>query len=71
MIKGLAADIIVSIYLLVTLFFRFQAEKGLADHPIFSILGGVVLLGVLWALIKTNILAPNYFGLMGKQSNKE
>jgi len=69
MIKGIYADIIISIYLLSTLYLRFRAEAGMVNHPILSVLVGLVLLLVLWALIKVNILAPNYFGLLKKKNN--
>lgn len=68
MIKGLKADIIISIYLLATLFIRIMAEPQLESHPLISIGAGLVLLGFLWALIKTNVLVPNYFGLNKKKN---
>jgi|GEM_PF-1476590 len=71
MIKGLAADIIISIYLILTLFLRFIAEDGMRDKPILSIAVGLVLISVLWALIKADILAPNYFGLLDKKSKEK
>jgi len=64
MIKGLFADIIITIYLLGTLLLRIMAEPALEKHPFISIAAGLVLLLFLWALIKTNILKPNYFGLL-------
>lgn len=67
MIKGLAADIIVTIYLLSTLLLRFYAEKGLADYAFLSLAVGVIFLVFLWALIKTKILVPDYFGLLKKK----
>lgn len=63
MIKGFWADIIISIYLLTTLFLRILAEPGLEGHPIFSIAAGLVFISILWALIKIKVLVPNYFGL--------
>jgi len=67
MIKGLAADLIVTVYLLATLYLRFQAEKGLVDYPFLSIAVGVVMLLILWAFIKGNIIQPDYFGLLKKR----
>lgn len=68
MIKGLAADIIITIYLLSTLLLRFYAEGGLAEHPFMSLTAGVIFLVFLWALIKAKILVPDYFGLLKKKS---
>lgn len=67
MIKGLIADIIVSLYLLGTLFLRFSIEDGLMSHPVLSIVLGLVMLLFLWALIKVKFLVPDYFGLLGKK----
>jgi len=67
MIKGLLADIIITIYLLGTLLLRIMAEPALEKHPFISIAVGVVLLVFIWALIKTKILVPNYFGLLKKK----
>ena len=64
MIKGLFADVIITVYLLVTLLFRIFAEPALENHPFISIAAGAVLLLFIWALIKTNILVPSYFGLL-------
>lgn len=64
MIKGFWADIIVSIYLIITLYLRFTAEEFLVNRPLISVLCGLVLLGFLWALIKVKFLAPDYFGLL-------
>jgi len=65
MIKGLLADFIVSIYLLGTLFLRFQIEDSMTSHPILSIALGLVMILLLWAMIKIKFLQPNYFGLLG------
>lgn len=64
MIKGAIADLIVSAYLLATLFLRFTIESTLTDRPLLSIILGVVMLVFIWALIKTKIIQPHYFGLL-------
>jgi len=64
MIKGLLADIIITAFLLITLMLRIFVEPPLENHPFISIAAGLVLLLFLWALIKTKILMPNYFGLL-------
>jgi len=68
MIKGLFADIIITIYLLGTLLLRFMVEPTLENRPFISIAVGAVLLLFLWALIKTKVLVPDYFGLLKKKS---
>jgi len=69
MIKGLLADIIITVYLLGTLLLRIMVEPALEQHPFISIAVGVVLLSFLWALIKTSVLVPNYFGLLNSNEN--
>lgn len=71
MIKGRTADIIVAIYLLVTLYIRFTVEDGLANHTLISLILGLLMLFFLWVLIKFKVLMPDYFGLLGKKKNKQ
>lgn len=71
MIKGITADILLSVYLLLTLFLRITIEGALTTHPILSIFLGLVMLAFIWALIKTKVLQPNYFGLLGPKSKTE
>jgi len=67
MIKGLKADLIVVVYLLITLAVRINLESSLEGHPLISIALGVMMLLFLWALIKIKILRPEYFGLLRKK----
>lgn len=64
MIKGTFADILISIYLLTTLYFRFTMLDSMANYPIVSIAFGGISLLFIWALVKVNFLQPNYFGLL-------
>lgn len=67
-LNGLASDIFISIYLLITLLFRFLLEAQLQGRYTVSLfIGGFGLL-FLWALIKSKILNPNYFGLLGEKN---
>jgi hypothetical protein len=67
MIKGIKADLIVVVYLLITLAVRLNLEEGLKGHPIISISLGLLMLLFLWALIKIKVLQPDYFGLLRKK----
>ena len=70
MIKGKYADFILTIYILGTLYLRFNLEDSLQHHPILSIcLGGIMLL-LAWAVIKVKWLQPDYFGLLGEPTDK-
>lgn len=71
MIKGRKADMIVTIYLLATLWLRFSVEDRMEDHPILSILLGFIMLILLWAMIKLKWLEPNYYGLLSKKSKEK
>ncbi len=64
MIKGRLADIIVTIYLLGTLYLRIVVEHTLTNHTILSIAVGLMMLLFLWSLIKIKLLVPDYFGLL-------
>ena len=66
-LNGLASDVFISIYLFATLFARFLLESQLhGRYAVSMFIGGLGLL-FLWVLIKSKILNPNYFGLMGKK----
>ena len=69
MIKGIYADICISIYLLITLFFRISIEGALVNSPILSILIGVMMILPIYLFIKYKILRPSYFGLLKKKKN--
>ncbi|MCI5080818.1 MAG: hypothetical protein MRY78_03955 [Saprospiraceae bacterium] len=58
------SDLIVTIYVLLTLFLRFIIEPQLQGNFIISVLLGGFALLFLWALVKSRILNPSYFGLM-------
>ena len=64
MIKGRTADILISLYLIATLYVRVLAEPFLEGHPFISVALGLVMLAFVWALIKVRFLAPSYFGLL-------
>jgi len=70
MIKGLVADIIVTVYIISTLFIRFLVEPSLETHPFISLALGLVMLLILWSLIKIKFLQPDYFGLLKKKKNE-
>lgn len=58
-----ASDFIASIYIIATLFLRFYLEPQLNGHIILSIALGLFALLFLWALIKSKILNPTFFGM--------
>lgn len=58
------SDIIITIYILGTLFLRFLLEPQLQNFYLISILLGCFGLLFLWALIKSKYLNPGWFGLL-------
>ncbi|WP_452233169.1 hypothetical protein [Lacinutrix sp. MEBiC02595] len=66
-INPLASDIIISIYILVTLFLRFKFENKTNVSPMLSIVMGVCFVVIIWALVKLKILNPNWFGLFNSK----
>jgi hypothetical protein len=66
-ISPLASDIIITIYVVITLFIRFKFEhNNYAVSPGLSLVFGLCCVVFLWALIKLKILNPNWFGLLNK-----
>ncbi len=66
-----ASDVFVVIYLAATLFLRFVLEPQLRGHLLISIGIGLFALLFLWALSKSKIINPSWFGLLGDKSKKE
>ena len=69
-IKPLASDIIISIYVIVSLYIRFKFESEIAITPLHSIAIGLCFIGILWALIKLKVLNPGWFGLFNSKRLK-
>jgi hypothetical protein len=66
-INPLASDIIISIYIITTLFLRFKFENQTAVSPMLSIVMGLCFVVIIWALIKLKVLNPNWFGLFNSK----
>jgi hypothetical protein len=63
----LASDILISIYAVVTLYFRFKLENNTNVSFLNSIVMGVSFVVIIWVLIKLKILNPNWFGLFNSK----
>jgi hypothetical protein len=57
------SDWIVTIYVIATLYARFVLESQLQGNLLISIGLGAFALLFLWALIKSKVLNPSFFGL--------
>ncbi len=67
-LNPLASDILISIYAVVTLFFRFKLENNTEVSYLNSIVMGVSFVVIIWVLIKLKVLNPNWFGLLNKKN---
>jgi len=59
--------IFVVLYIGITLFLRFMFEPQLQGRFFYSIILGIIALLFLYALIKSRILRPNWFGFEGSE----
>ncbi|MEN8928573.1 MAG: hypothetical protein ABF242_05335 [Flavobacteriales bacterium] len=66
--KPLTSDIIISVYIVITLFLRFQMEGSGQVSPVNSLFIGASFILMIWALIKLKVLNPNWFGLFDKKT---
>ena len=62
-LKPLASDIIISIYVIASLYLRLKFENDFSVSPLFSLVTGLLLLFIPYALIKLKVLNPSWFGL--------
>ena len=69
-LNGLTSDIVISIYVVVTLYLRFKLESQTPTGPIESVVMGICFVVIIWALIKLKVLNPNWFGLFNSKASK-
>ncbi len=65
------SDIVITIYVVLTLFYRIKLEKEAGVSPLQSLVIGICLIALPWSLIKLKILNPNWFGLFNFKSSKQ
>lgn len=70
-IPPLASDIIISVYVIISLYFRFKFEYETPIGPFQSIIMGSCFILILWVLVKIKILNPNWFGLFNSKKMKQ
>ncbi len=66
-INPLASDIIISIYIITTLYLRFKFESQTYTSPMLSIVLGLCFVLIIYALVKLKVLNPNWFGLFNSK----
>ena len=68
-INPLTSDIIISIYVVATLYLRFKWENQTYVSPMLSVVMGICFVVIIWALIKLKVLNPNWFGLFNSKKS--
>ncbi|WP_088323425.1 hypothetical protein [Polaribacter tangerinus] len=69
-LNGTVSDVLITIYIIVSLFYRIQFEKAINATPIQSVAIGISLLLIVWSLIKMKVLNPHWFGLFSSKKKK-
>ncbi len=70
LLNALTSDVIISIYVIVTLFFRFKLESEITTGTLESVVMGLCFVTIIWVLIKLKVLNPNWFGLFNTKEAK-
>ena len=69
-LNPLTSDIIISVYVIASLFLRFKFESETPLSPMNSIVMGVCFVVIIWVFIKLKVLNPNWFGLFNPKKPK-
>lgn len=69
-LNPLTSDILISVYVVVTLYFRFKLENNTDVSFLNSIVMGISFVVIIWVLIKLKILNPNWFGMFNSKKSK-
>lgn len=69
-LNPLTSDIVISVYVIVSLFLRFKFENETPISPMNSIVMGVCFVVIIWVFIKLKVLNPNWFGLFNPKKPK-
>lgn len=67
-LSPLVSDIIITIYILISLYIRFEWENSNQVSTGQSIAVGASFVVFIWALIKLKVLNPNWFGLFNSKT---
>ena len=65
------SDLFVAVYIISTLFLRFYLEPQLHGQYLISVGLGAFALLFLWALAKSKVINPSYFGLWPGEAEEE
>lgn len=65
------SDLIITIYIVVSLYLRIRLENHYQVSPLTSLLIGFSLIGILLILLKVKVLNPDWFGFFKHKSVKK
>jgi len=65
------SDIVITIYVVLTLFYRIKFENEAGVTPLQSLVIGICLIAMPWSLVKLKILNPHWFGLFNAKNPKQ
>lgn len=69
-LNPLASDIVISVYVIFSLYLRFKFENENPISPVNSIVMGAGFVLIIWVFIKLKVLNPNWFGLFKPKKSK-
>ncbi|WP_422090265.1 hypothetical protein [Tenacibaculum ovolyticum] len=69
-IKPRTSDILITIYIVLTLFYRIKFESETGVTVLQSLVIGLCLVVMPWSLVKLKILNPNWFGLFDSKKSE-
>lgn len=69
-LNGMTSDLLISVYVIATLFLRFKYESQATVGPLESMLMGACFVVIIWALVKLKVLNPNWFGLFNSKKSR-
>jgi Mn2+/Fe2+ NRAMP family transporter len=69
-LNGITSDVLISVYVVITLYFRFKLESETATGPIESLVMGLCFVVIIWVLIKLRFLNPNWFGVFNSKTQQ-
>jgi len=69
-LSPLVSDVIITVYIIGTLYLRIKYEYLTTISVAESIVIGLCFVTILWVLIKFKLLNPNWFGLFNSKKSK-
>lgn len=62
-LSPMVSDIFILVYVIATLYLRFKLENQVLLSTTASLMVGFIFIFIIWIMIKSKVLNPNWFGL--------